>query len=121
MGRYVLRRLAIAIPTLFIIVTLAFFLIRIAPCRPFRLERPLDPTIMENLNRAFHLNDPLWQQYLTYLGNLLRGDLGPSFVFRDFSVGDLFAAGLPASIQLGLSALALALVFGLTLGSFAAL
>lgn len=121
MLRFVLQRLAIAIPTLFLIVTISFFLIRAAPGGPFNLERPLDETVMANLNKAFHLDQPLWDQYLTYIGNLLRGDLGPSFVFRDFSVGDLFVAGLPASLQLGGTAILIALVLGIALGSVAAL
>ena len=118
---YVLRRLAGAIPTMFIIVTLAFFMIRIAPGGPFDLERPLDPLIMENINRAYNLDKPLWQQYLLYLGNLAQGDLGPSFTRRDFSVVDLFRTGLPVSIQLGGLALSLALVVGTVLGALAAL
>ncbi len=121
MGRYVLRRLLVAVPTLFAIVTIAFFAIRVAPGGPFNLERPLDPAVMANLNRIFHLDEPLWRQYLFYLGNLLRGDLGPSFVFRDFTVADLFASGLPASVQLGTAALLLATVFGVALGAVAAL
>ena len=118
---YALRRLIGAIPTLFIIVTVAFFLIRVAPGGPFHLERPLDPQVMENLLRVYHLDKPLWQQFLLYLGNLLRGDLGPSFIYRDFSVGELLANGLPVSMQLGGSALLLAFVLGTTLGSLAAL
>ncbi len=121
MLRYVVRRLAIAVPTLFVIVTLAFFLIRVAPGGPFNLERPLEAKVMENLNRIYHLNEPLWKQYLFYLGNILRGDFGPSFVYRDFSVKELFEAGLPVSIQLGASALLLALAIGTLLGSIAAL
>jgi oligopeptide transport system permease protein len=115
-----LRRVAIAFPTILLIVTIAFFLIRIAPGGPFHLEHPLDPIVMENLDRVFHLSDPLHEQYFAYIMNLLRGDLGPSFVFRDFSVSDLFAAGLPASVQLGSSALALALAVGIAFGSLAA-
>ncbi|MCF1503916.1 oligopeptide ABC transporter permease OppB [Afifella sp. H1R] len=118
---YVLRRMATAIPTLFVIITISFFLMRVAPGGPFNLERPLEAKVMENLNRIYHLNEPLWRQYLLYLSNLLHGDLGPSFVYRDFSVGDLFAAGLPVSIQLGASALTLALIIGTVLGSIAAL
>lgn len=118
---YVLRRLLSAIPTVFIIVTLAFFMIRIAPGGPFDLERPLDPLIMENINRAYNLDKPLWQQYLLYLGNLAQGDLGPSFTRRDFTVMDLFRTGLPVSIQLGAMALSLALVVGTALGALAAL
>ncbi len=118
---YALRRLIGAIPTLFIIVTVAFFLIRVAPGGPFHLERPLDPQVMENLLRVYHLDKPLWQQFLLYLGNLLRGDFGPSFVYRDFSVGDLLGSGLPVSMQLGGAALLLAFILGTTLGSLAAL
>jgi len=118
---YTLRRLAGAIPTIFIIITLTFFLIRLAPGGPFDLERPIDPLIMENLRRAYHMDLPLWQQYFLYLGNLLRGDLGPSFIRRDFSVNDLFAVGLPVSIMLGGIALSLAAVIGGILGILAAL
>jgi oligopeptide transport system permease protein len=118
---YVLRRLAGAIPTIFIIVTIAFFMIRLAPGGPFDLERPLDPLIMENINRAYNLDQPLWRQYLLYLGNLAQGDLGPSFTRRDFSVVDLFRTGLPVSIQLGSMALGIALIIGTFLGALAAL
>jgi oligopeptide transport system permease protein len=118
---YAARRLLTAVPTLFLIVTLAFFLIRVAPGGPFNLERPLEAKVMENLNRIYRLDEPLWRQYLFYLGNLLRGDFGPSFIYRDFSVGELFESGLPVSVQLGASALVLALLVGTALGSFAAL
>jgi oligopeptide transport system permease protein len=118
---YTLRRLAGAVPTVFIIITLTFFMIRLAPGGPFDLERPLDPLIMANLNAAYNLDAPLWSQYLTYLGNLLRGDLGPSFTRRDFSVNDLFATGLPVSVLLGTIALALAVAIGTFLGALAAL
>ena len=120
MLRYVLRRLIGAIPTLFLIVTISFFLIRVAPGGPFDLERPLEAKVMENLQRIYQLDKPLWQQYLIYLGNIARGDLGPSFYFRDFSVGELFRQGLPISIQLGTMALGLALFAGTMLGTIAA-
>lgn len=118
---YVLRRLASAIPTLFIIVTLAFFMIRLAPGGPFDLERPLDPLIMKNLERAYNFDKPLWQQFAIYLGNLAQGDLGPSFTRRDFTVNDLFRTGLPVSIQIGGLALLIALIVGVFLGTLAAL
>ena len=120
MLRYVLRRLLGAIPTLFLIVTISFFLIRVAPGGPFDLERPLEAKVMENLQRIYQLDKPLWQQYLIYLGNIARGDLGPSFYFRDFSVAELFRQGLPISIQLGTMALGLALFAGTLLGTVAA-
>jgi oligopeptide transport system permease protein len=121
MLRYVLRRLLTAIPTLLVIVTISFFLIRLAPGGPFNQERGLNPVIVGNLNRVFGLDKPLWQQYLTYLGNLLRGDFGPSYNLPDFTVADLFRTGLPVSLQLGSMALLLALVIGSALGVWAAL
>ncbi len=121
MYRYAFRRLAGAIPTIFIIVTIAFFMIRVAPGGPFDLERPIDPLIMANLDRAFNFDKPLWQQYLLYLGNLLQGDFGPSFTRRDFTVVDLLRTGLPISVQLGSMALTLAFVVGTTLGVCASL
>ena len=121
MLRYVLKRLLTAIPTLFIIVTISFFLIRVAPGGPFDLERPLDAKVMENLNKIYQLDKSIWEQYLIYMGNVLRGDLGPSFFFRDFTVGELFRQGLPISIEIGGYALLLALFVGGLLGILAAM
>jgi oligopeptide transport system permease protein len=117
---YVLRRLASAIPTLFIIITLSFFLMRVAPGGPFDLERPLDPKVMENLLRVYQLDKPLIEQYWMYLVNLSRLDFGPSFFWRDFTVTELFANALPVSIRLGLIALTLAVFIGGLLGTIAA-
>jgi oligopeptide transport system permease protein len=117
---YILRRLATAVPTLFVIVTISFFLIRVAPGGPFDLEQPLEAKVMENLRRIYQLDRPLHEQYLSYLGALLKGDFGPSFYFRDFSIAELFAQGLPVSIQLGASALLLAVGIGGPLGALAA-
>lgn len=103
------------------IVTLAFFLIRVAPGGPFNQERGLNPVIQANLEAQFGLNDPLWKQYLNYINNLLHGSFGPSYNLPDFTVGELFAKGLPISIQLGSSALILALILGSILGITAAL
>jgi oligopeptide transport system permease protein len=118
---YVTRRLFTAIPTLFVIVTLSFFLIRIAPGGPFNQEHGLSPEVKANLERAYGLEDPLWWQYLHYLGNLLHGDFGPSYNLPDFTVRELFTEGLPISAQLGASALILALIVGGALGIVAAL
>lgn len=118
---YVLRRLLVAIPTLFVIVTLAFFLIRVAPGGPFNQERGLSPEVKANLEAQFGLNDPLWLQYLNYMKNVVRGDFGPSYNLPDFTVGELFYQGLPISIQLGASALLIALLVGGMLGIIAAL
>ncbi|WP_119272592.1 ABC transporter permease subunit [Taklimakanibacter deserti] len=121
MLRYVFRRLLTAIPTLFAIVTISFFLIRVAPGGPFNQERALNPIVKANIERQFGLDQPLWMQYLRYLNNLLHGDFGPSYTLPDFSVAELFKVGLPISVQIGASALILALVIGCILGVIAAL
>jgi len=121
MLRYVLRRLLTAIPTLFVIVTISFFLMRVAPGGPFNQEKGLNPVIKANLERIYHLDEPLWKQYFLYLGSLLRGDFGPSYNLPDFTVGELFRIGLPVSAQIGASALVLALFIGGALGIIAAL
>ncbi len=117
---FISRRLISAIPTLFLIVTISFFLIRLAPGGPFDLERPLEAKVMENLNKIYKLDRPLFEQYLLYLGALVRGDFGPSFIMRDFSVAELFARGLPISMMLGALALTVAVVVGGALGTIAA-
>jgi oligopeptide transport system permease protein len=119
-GLFVLKRLLSAIPTLLIIVTISFFLIRLAPGGPFDLERPLEAKVMENLRKIYKLDEPLWYQYWLYLSALMRGDLGPSFYFRDFTIAELFGRGLPISMRLGFSALSLAVIVGGVLGVIAA-
>ena len=121
MLRFVAKRLLSAVPTIFIVVTVSFFLIRFAPGGPFNLERPLPPQIMENMLRAYHLDEPLWQQYLAYMWNAFRGDFGPSYVYRDFTVAELISQSLPYSLGLGSLALVIALFGGVTAGIIAAL
>ncbi len=121
MLRYVLKRFLIAIPTLWLIITISFFLMRVAPGGPFNQEKGLSPTIKANLERVYHLDAPLWKQYLYYLQNLAMGDLGPSYTAVEFTVAEKLGYGLRVSIELGLSALALALVVGGILGIYAAL
>jgi oligopeptide transport system permease protein len=121
MLRYFLTRLAGAVPTLFIIVTLAFFLIRAAPGGPFDQEQALPPEIMANLQSAYGLDQPIWIQYGRYLKGLAHGDFGPSFKYRDFSVTELIGQGLPVSLELGAIAMTLAMALGVPIGTFAAL
>jgi len=118
---YSIRRLLGAIPTLLILIALAFFMVRLAPGGPFDAERALLPEIEANLRAAYHLDEPLYQQFLRYLGGLLRGDFGPSFQYRDYTVTELIMAGFPVSLRLGGGAMILALLFGITAGSIAAL
>jgi len=119
MLRYAIRRLAGAIPTLFVIVTAAFFLMRLAPGGPFDDEQTLPPEIEANLEAAYGLDRPVLVQYGNYLAGLVRGDLGPSFRYRDFSVSDLIAQGLPVTLKIGIAALALAVIAGVLLGLLA--
>jgi len=121
MFNYVFRRLLSAIPTVFIIITIAFFMMRLAPGGPFDKERALPPDIEKNILAAYDLDLPLWQQYIKYVGGLLQGDFGPSFTIRDFSVAELIASGFPASLQIGGTSIVLALLLGVTLGTIAAL
>ena len=121
MMRYALRRFLGAIPTLFVIITLAFFMMRAAPGGPFDSQRRLPPEVERNVKAAYNLDKPLSQQYLIYLGKLARGDLGPSYKNKDFTVAQLIGTGLPVSARLGLTAMALALLLGGFLGICAAL
>lgn len=121
MLNYALRRLLGAIPTFFVIVTVAFFLIRLAPGGPFDEEQALAPEVKANLERAYGLDRPILEQYVRYLGALASGDLGPSMRLRDFTVNELIATGLPVSLTLGIAAVALAVLLGVPLGAYAAL
>jgi oligopeptide transport system permease protein len=119
--QYFLKRLGGAIPTLFIIITVSFFMIRLAPGGPFDSERAVPPDIEANLKRAYHLDEPLWQQYGRYLAGIAHGDFGPSFKYKDFTVAELIEQGFPTSMALGSMAMGAALFLGLLLGVWAAL
>jgi oligopeptide transport system permease protein len=121
MLRFVLRRLLSAVPTIFIVVSISFFLIRFAPGGPFNLERALPPQIVANLMRAYKLDQPLLTQYLNYLWNALHLDFGPSYIYRDFTVTQLIAQSLPYSLELGSFALVFAVAGGVAVGVTAAL
>jgi len=118
---FVLRRLGTAIPTLFVIATLSFVLLHAAPGGPFDSDKVLLPEIQASIEAAYHLDEPVLQQYARYLGQLARGDLGPSFQYRNTSVNELIAQGLPIDLAIGGLALGVALLVGLPLGAFAAL
>jgi oligopeptide transport system permease protein len=119
--RYFFLRLAAAVPTLLIIVTATFFLMHAAPGGPFDQEQTLAPEIKANLQRSYGLDQPVWIQYGRYLKSLAHGDFGPSFKYKDFTVTELIAQGFPVTFTLGVIAIALALIIGIPLGTFAAL
>ena len=118
---FLLRRLLVAVPTMFLVVTVAFFMMRAAPGNPFETGRRLSPEIERAVAAKYGLDRPLPVQYLNYLGDVLQGDLGPSLKYRDKTVGDFIAEGFPKSLLLGASALAIALVAGVALGIAGAL
>ncbi len=121
MLKLIFKRLLEAIPTLFVLVTISFFMMRLAPGSPFTSERGYPPEVMANIEAKYHLNEPLTTQYLSYWKSLAQGDLGPSFKYKDYSVNELLAQAFPVSIKLGLYAFALALILGVTFGVIAAL
>jgi oligopeptide transport system permease protein len=106
---------------MFIIITLSFFMIRVAPGGPFSSEKEVPRGVMENLLKKYHMDEPLPKQYLRFLGDVVRGDLGPSFKNKDFTVNALIAQSLPHSVVLGLTSLTLALVLGVLVGIVSAL
>ncbi len=117
---YTLRRIAGLIPTLFVLATLSFFIIRLAPGGPFDQEQALPPAIRANLEAAYGFDRPLIVQYARYLAGVAQGDLGPSLRYKDFTVTELIARGLPLSLTIGLAAAVLAFLTGVPLGAYAA-
>lgn len=120
MSRYFLNRLLFMVVTLVAVVTIVFFLLRLTPGGPFDGERALPPEIEQNLKAKYNLDAPLHVQYFDYLLDLLRGDLGPSFRQKDFSVNELILNGLPISLTIGALALCFALCTGCVIGVVAA-
>jgi oligopeptide transport system permease protein len=121
MLRFILYRLLQAIPVLLVVVTLTFFLVRLAPGGPFSAEKAVPPEVLKALEARYQLDQPIAAQYLSYLGDLLRGDFGPSFRYPGRSVDEMIFSGLPTTAELGLYALLISLVLGTTAGVIAAL
>jgi oligopeptide transport system permease protein len=121
MLRFALLRFLWAIPTLLLVIVLAFLMVHAAPGGPFDAERALPPEIEANIARAYHLDEPLPQQFARYLGGVLTGDFGPSYRYRDYSVSELIGNAIPVSMKLGVLAMALAVLVGVSFGTLAAL
>ena len=118
---YIARRLLQAIPTLWLVATATFVLLRIAPGGPFDDEKPVSPEIKAQIEAHYGLDEPLLVQYFQFFGNILRGDLGPSYKYAGWDVQEIIAQSFPVSLELGLWALLLALIIGIPIGSIAAL
>jgi oligopeptide transport system permease protein len=121
MWSYTLRRLLATLPTLLVVITVCYLMLHATPGGPFDGERKVSAAVMANLQAKYHLDLPLWQQYLLYLQSLLQGDLGASFRYADWSVNDLVAKALPVSAAIGGTAMVLSLVIGVAVGIVAAL
>jgi oligopeptide transport system permease protein len=118
---YTIRRLVVAIPTMLALITITFFLMRVAPGGPFDGNRKVTAAVKANLEAAYHLDEPLLMQFGRYLWGVLHFDFGPSFKYRDYTVSDLIWQGFPVSLEVGLWAMAIATVVGVALGTIAAL
>jgi oligopeptide transport system permease protein len=121
MLRFIGRRLLVAVPTLFLVITVAFFMMRAAPGSPFDMERKLSPEIERNVMAKYGMDRPLGEQYVNYLSDVVRGDFGPSLKYKDKTVLDILSENYGVSLRLGLSAILIASLVGVSLGVLAAL
>jgi oligopeptide transport system permease protein len=121
MFAFAIRRIIGAVPTLFALIVISFFIMRVAPGGPFAANRKLTASVLENINKAYHLDEPLWMQFGRYLWGLAHFDFGPSMKYMDYSVTELIVQGLPVSIEVGLWAMLIATFSGIALGMAGAL
>jgi len=121
MWTYTLRRILATLPTVLVVISICYLMLHMTPGGPFDQERKVSEAVLANLQAKYHLDQPLWKQYLLYLDGLLHGDLGASFRYADWSVNDLVAKALPVSLVVGGISMALALAVGVALGIVAAL
>ncbi len=121
MLEFLLKRIFLIIITIWVIVTISFFVARLAPGSPFSGERAVSPDVLNNIKKAYNLDKPLYIQYVNYLGNILVLDLGPSFQIKDFTVNELLKEAVPISASIGLFVVVVSVIFGFILGSIAAL
>lgn len=116
----ILKRILSAIPVLLIVASLTFVLVRFVPGGPFDADKNLPPAIIANLNAKYHLDKPVWEQYVLYIGRLAKGDLGVSYKYINRTVNDILIEAIPVSVELGFTALVLAILIGVPLGTLAA-
>lgn len=120
MLRFIANRLLQAIPVLLVVISATFLLIHSAPGGPFSAEKAVPPEVARALEAQYNLDQPLWQQYISYLGDVIQGDFGPSFKYSGRTVNELIAAGLPVTAELALYAMLVALIIGISAGVLAA-
>src|SRR4051812_34800545 len=118
---FIIRRILQSIPVLLLVTAVTFFMVHAAPGGPFSQERNVPPEVIKRLNQRYHLDEPMWQQFFSYVGNLLKGDFGPSFKYPSHTVNDLIVAGFPATFELAFYATIFAVLIGLIAGVIASL
>jgi oligopeptide transport system permease protein len=118
---FILNRLIQSIPVLIIVITATFFLVRAAPGGPFSAEKNVPPEVVKALEAQYNLDQPIWQQYTSYINDLLHGQFGPSFRYPGRTVNELIEAGLPVTAELALYAMLLAVFIGVSSGVYAGL
>jgi oligopeptide transport system permease protein len=121
MWRFALNRLLQAIPVLLIVLSATFLLVHSAPGGPFSADKAVPPEVIKALEAQYNLDQPLWKQYISYLGDVVQGDFGPSFKYSGRTVNELIAAGIPATAELALYAMMVALIIGVSAGVAAAM
>jgi oligopeptide transport system permease protein len=121
MINFIFKRILQSIPVLILVATITFLMVHSAPGGPFDEERAVPPEVLKHLNERYHLNDPLWKQYINYMWHAVQGDLGPSFKYQSHTVNDIIAAGFPATLELSFYAITFALLVGLSAGLLASL
>jgi oligopeptide transport system permease protein len=121
MRRFIFSRLLQAIPVMLVVISVTFLLIHSAPGGPFSAEKAVPPEVAQALEAQYSLDQPLWQQYVSYLGDVIQGDFGPSFKYSGRTVNELIAAGLPVTAELALYAMLVALFIGISAGVIAAI
>ena len=121
MWRFALNRLLQAIPVLLIVISATFMLVHSAPGGPFSADKAVPPEVIKALEAQYKLDQPMWKQYVSYLGDVIQGDFGPSFKYSGRSVNELIAAGIPATAELALYAMLVALIIGVSAGVAAAM
>ncbi|RJX71948.1 oligopeptide ABC transporter permease OppB [Vibrio sinensis] len=121
MLKFIAKRIFEAIPTMLVLITVSFFLMRFAPGNPFSSERPLPPEVMANIEAKYGLDKPVFEQYTTYLFNVIQGDFGPSFKYLDYTVNELISVALPVSAKVGFIAFIFTVILGVAVGTIAAL
>jgi len=118
---YAVRRTIGSVPTLFALTAITFIMMRIAPGGPFSGNRRITQDALANIERAYHLDEPLWLQFARYMWGVLHFDFGPSMTYRDYTVSELIRAGFPTSLEVGMWAMLLATLTGIALGIAGAL